>query len=232
MEAYLASNQGVAGSNPAVSKESKMKTYTAWGKDGYANTLIEGEGPVTVGNRPGTPLDEECPELIWMIEAESWEEACAKYRELQGWEPYKPMEFSIPPSEEVLKDRRESLSKCLGRPLTEEELKPLLGIPRKVSVKDDFSETPGGRTSEEGEHSGQEFLKRVLLPQFVQARIDAIQLEVNLDGTYGYSTGFLEEAFGGLARGEGKEEVEMRLKLVSTEEPYLVDDILDYIRQA
>ena len=59
--------------------------YTAWGKDGRANTLVQGEG------RPrfvdGTSF-EDTEELIWRIEAESWEEAMQKYHALQGWEPY------------------------------------------------------------------------------------------------------------------------------------------------
>jgi hypothetical protein len=63
--------------------------YTAWGRDGQANTLTAGEGPPQL-------QDEDNCELIWSIEADSWEEANQKYHTLQGWEPYKPMESSTP----------------------------------------------------------------------------------------------------------------------------------------
>jgi hypothetical protein len=102
----------------------------------------------------------------------------------------------------------------------------------RVKISEDFSETPGGRVRSDGEHSGQEFLDRVLRPAFVHAKINEVTLVVDLDGTYGYSTGFLEQAFGGLARVEGRDLVEVRLQLVSTEEPYLVEEIQDYIQQA
>lgn len=29
---------------------------------------------------------------LWEVEADTWEEACTKYHEYMGWEPYKPME--------------------------------------------------------------------------------------------------------------------------------------------
>jgi succinyl-CoA synthetase beta subunit len=56
--------------------------YTAWGEDGHAHTLIGGEGP---------PPWQDNSELIWKIEADSWEEAMQKYYTLQGWGLYKPM---------------------------------------------------------------------------------------------------------------------------------------------
>lgn len=33
---------------------------------------------------------EEDAEIIWSVEADSWQEACAKQHEYLGWEPYKP----------------------------------------------------------------------------------------------------------------------------------------------
>ena len=59
--------------------------YTAWGKDGSANTLIEGEGAPQA-------QDEDNSELIWKFEAQSREEAMQKYHTLQGWEPYRPLD--------------------------------------------------------------------------------------------------------------------------------------------
>jgi len=63
--------------------------YTAWGTDGRANALVAGD------ERPhfadGTPIA-DTEELIWKIEANSWDEAMQKYYDLQGWGTYRPME--------------------------------------------------------------------------------------------------------------------------------------------
>jgi len=48
-------------------------------------TLIGGEGPPQL-------QDEDNSELIWRIEADSWEEAMQKYYTLQGWGTYRPIE--------------------------------------------------------------------------------------------------------------------------------------------
>ena len=65
-----------------------MAIFTAWGKDGSAYIFVPGEElPRFVD---GTPQDDGL-ELIWRIEAASWNEAMARYHELQGWEPHQPM---------------------------------------------------------------------------------------------------------------------------------------------
>ncbi len=63
-------------------------TYTAWGTDGKAHTLVEGEHAPRFADGSSQP---DCGDLIWRIEADSWDAACRKYHELQGWEP------SVPP---------------------------------------------------------------------------------------------------------------------------------------
>jgi hypothetical protein len=63
--------------------------YTAWGKDGTANTLVMGEEPPRFVD--GTPF-EGATDLIRKIEANSWEEAMQKYYALQGWGTYFPMD--------------------------------------------------------------------------------------------------------------------------------------------
>ena len=30
-------------------------------------------------------------ELLWAVEADTWDEAMSRYHEFMGWEPYKPM---------------------------------------------------------------------------------------------------------------------------------------------
>ena len=48
----------------------------------------------------------------------------------------------------------------------------------------------------------------------------------------GYPTSFLEEAFGGLARIFGKSECRLRLSFISYDEPLLLDEIDEYIRNS
>ncbi len=52
---------------------------------------------------------------------------------------------------------------------------------------------------------------------------------VDLDGAAGYAASFLEEAFGGLARRLSAARVKERLRLVSTEQPELIDEINGFI---
>jgi len=101
-----------------------------------------------------------------------------------------------------------------------------------ITIAKDFSRLPGHRSAEDGEHSGEQFLSEVLKPAYEKAFQENDTLCVNLDGAAGYSTSFLEAAFGGLARIYPIEEVQKRVKLISLIEPYLVDEIMLYIAEA
>ena len=48
----------------------------------------------------------------------------------------------------------------------------------------------------------------------------------------GFATSFLEEAFGGLARKYGGERCLKRLEFVSDEDPLLIKEITNYIKEA
>lgn len=37
-------------------------------------------------------VDGEAMEKVWEVEADTWEEACTKYHEYMGWEPYIPFD--------------------------------------------------------------------------------------------------------------------------------------------
>ncbi len=100
------------------------------------------------------------------------------------------------------------------------------------NAAEQFGRTPGPRLREHGEFSGQEFREEHLRPLLEQARSNGVKLIVDLDGAAGYATSFLEEAFGGLAREFGSQAVSNTLELKSNDEPYLVDEILTYIRNA
>lgn len=101
-----------------------------------------------------------------------------------------------------------------------------------LKVADVFTITPGARYPSEGLFSGEEFRQKHLLPAFNRAVEGGVKLTVDLDGTVGYGTSFLEEAFGGLAREFSKAKVKSLIEFISLEEPYLVDDIKEYIDEA
>lgn len=66
-----------------------MRVFTAWGTDGTADLLIEGEGPPRFANNS---LMDPRYERIWRIEANTINEAMSRYHVLQGWSPYIPIE--------------------------------------------------------------------------------------------------------------------------------------------
>lgn len=102
----------------------------------------------------------------------------------------------------------------------------------ELSIAKDFTTVPGPRHRSEGDYSGEVFLDKLLRPRFTDALQNNAVLHVNLDGAVGYPTSFLEQAFGGLAREFGPEVVELHLEITCTDEPYLVDQIRNYIRNA
>ena len=99
-----------------------------------------------------------------------------------------------------------------------------------VSVARDFSTTPGGRYERDGEFSGEAFRTRIMLPQLLIAMKAGEKLHVSLDGTAGYATSFLEEAFGGLVR-LLKRPVRDSL-VIETENPIRKREVESYISEA
>ncbi len=106
----------------------------------------------------------------------------------------------------------------------------------EIKISQDFSQTPGPRSRDEGDFSGQEFLETLLLPKFEAVIESEGKLSINLDGTDGYATSFLESAFGGLSRlfkdRLSPNKILDKLSFVSVEEPYLVEEIKEYIQDA
>lgn len=102
----------------------------------------------------------------------------------------------------------------------------------RVSVAQEFSTTPGPRYKTEGDFSGEQFLAEVLFPRFQEAQAAGGTLLVDLDGTDGYATSFLDGSFGELARKLQPEEVLRVLRFKCDDEPSLIDEIEEYIREA
>ena len=99
-------------------------------------------------------------------------------------------------------------------------------------ISSQFSRTPGPRNRDEGDFSGQQFLEEHLRPLFKEVVESGSVLQIDLDGTAGYATSFLEESFGGLTRESGEELVRKHLTFRTEDEPYLIEEIDRYIREA
>ena len=98
-----------------------------------------------------------------------------------------------------------------------------------LSVAKDFSDVPGGRFLTDGPFSGEAFRERLLRPA-LNAPGD---VTIDLRGTEGFGSSFLEEAFGGLVRLRhySKEELHRRLHFLS-DDPTLIDEIWEYVDTA
>ena len=99
-----------------------------------------------------------------------------------------------------------------------------------IDVSKDFSRFPSGRYEKNGTTSGEAFRKKLLEPAL---REGTDKVQVLLDGTIGYGSSFLEEAFGGLVRvsGFGARELLARLELVSKDDALLME-LREYINEA
>ena len=99
----------------------------------------------------------------------------------------------------------------------------------EVSVARDFTRYPAGRLKRNGTTSGEAFRERFLERPI--ARGESVSIE--LDGTIGYGSSFLEEAFGGLVRSLELSPaiVKSRLNLISQDQS-LLKEIDQYIDDA
>lgn len=97
----------------------------------------------------------------------------------------------------------------------------------EIKVVKEFSNSPGGRTKEQSEFSGEEFREQMLLPKIREAQKLKETLLIDLDGTYGYSVCFIDEVFGGLVRVNKLSLRELKdvLRFKSDDEPYLIEEI-------
>ena len=100
-----------------------------------------------------------------------------------------------------------------------------------IFVKD-FSEYPGPRKESIGPNSGEKFREKVLAPA-IRANPDEL-IVVNLDGTSGYGSSFLEEAFGGLIRDGIPFDRVIKIvdNIISVEDDSLISEIREYVIEA
>lgn len=96
---------------------------------------------------------------------------------------------------------------------------------KQIKIPEDYTRFPAGRYISDGSFSGQRFRDELLIPALKGGET----VEVYLDGTLGYGSSFLEEAFGGLVRaGFDKQDLMGQLILVSDDEQ-LVAEIRQYL---
>jgi hypothetical protein len=100
---------------------------------------------------------------------------------------------------------------------------------KTVSVAKDFTRFPSGRHKSKGATSGEGFREIFLEPELREGQ----EVEVDLDGTIGYGSSFLEEAFGGIVRSLGITAEDLnRLLHIKSEDPALVEEVRGYIFDA
>lgn len=99
-----------------------------------------------------------------------------------------------------------------------------------ISIAKDFAKSTGGRVPAEGPFSGQEFRDTILVKELKAGNKKII---IDLDGTDGYGSSFLEEAFGGLVRlGFDPRELQEIFEFISKDDPTYEEEIRQYINDA
>lgn len=105
-----------------------------------------------------------------------------------------------------------------------------------VKVSDRFP-YPGPRFKRLGPQSGEEFklfLHKIITDFYGDdfSKNKNVSIVIDLDGTRGYGSSFLEEGFGGLIRMGVPYSIVKLLKIKTKEEPELEDEINEYIEDA
>ena len=96
-----------------------------------------------------------------------------------------------------------------------------------IDIARDFSETPAGRTVDDGPYSGERFRDQFLIPKLEKAT-KTDPLVVSIDGLEGYASSFLEEAFGGVIRSTTYTYAKLRevLRIQAAPENGIYEDII------
>ena len=100
-----------------------------------------------------------------------------------------------------------------------------------IRIAGDFSEFPGGRYPEDGDGNGTTFREKFLVPAIESNE----KVTIVLDGTRGYPSSFLEEAFGGLIRnGIPAEKIESCFSYVAEQPGFarFIDMISEHVSRA
>ena len=101
----------------------------------------------------------------------------------------------------------------------------------EIKISKDFTVTPGARNYKDGPFSGEEFYDKVLKVKFQEAIKTGVKLKVDLDGTDGYASSFLNEAFSRLGNEFGAKEAENNLIIISNEVPKYLKKVKESINE-
>ncbi|WP_433693995.1 STAS-like domain-containing protein [Herbaspirillum seropedicae] len=100
----------------------------------------------------------------------------------------------------------------------------------RINIAKQFYDAPVGRFPSDGDYNGQRFRDEFLVPALQNSE----HVLVDMDGTDGYGSSFLEEAFGGLVRVRGFTAADLRskLSLKSDEDLSFIEEVWEYIETA
>ena len=97
-----------------------------------------------------------------------------------------------------------------------------------INIARQFAKYPAGRYAKDGPFSGEAFRDKLLFPALCK---EDTRIVVQLDGTRGLASSFLEEAFGGLIRrGLTPSILHERLEIRSSD-PSLIAEVEEYIAE-
>ena len=94
-----------------------------------------------------------------------------------------------------------------------------------INIAQQFTLTPGARYYTDGPKSGEEFYKELLKIEYLKALEQNVKLKIILDGTDGYASSFLNEAFSLLGNEFDADKVWNNLIIVSEEVPKYIDKV-------
>ncbi len=100
----------------------------------------------------------------------------------------------------------------------------------ELNISTQYSDMLGARSGKREEYPGDIFYKELLKPYYLKAVENNEKLVINLDGTYGYPSSFIDESFGGLSREFGSQKVLNVIQFISKDQPGLIDVITENIR--
>lgn len=99
---------------------------------------------------------------------------------------------------------------------------------RTFKVAEEYSRLPGGRRVKDGPRSGEEFREEFVAPLLEEFD----HVEFDLSGSAGYSTGWLDEAFGFLGASYTDSELRRKVSFFASDDPEAIEIIWRRIDEA
>lgn len=96
---------------------------------------------------------------------------------------------------------------------------------KTIRIAKEFTKYPAGRHKYDGPYSGEKFRDEFIVPLIDKGE----RFKIDLDGTAGYGSSFLEEAFGGLVRKGYNPDSLKSLMVIHTKDKSLELEIKHYI---